>query len=136
MLLKMDKAVPIVLLLGVMGLNKVLPNEVVKKNLTAFMYRTGVVMTLGMSKHPSVGPVWNKTVEPLVVDLLDNFAYSVKEGLVKGLRSDDMPSSEPPKPLPAAESPTFDPPAIQPEPTVEPIVRQEKKRAWWRISKD
>eukprot|EP00873_Tetraselmis_striata_P026930 jgi/Tetstr1/447194/TSEL_034631.t1 len=74
-----------------MGINRALPNEKVRNRLTAFMYRLGVVLTLGMSKHPKVGPVWNRTVEPVVVDLVDNLAYAVQEGLVKGLRSDNVP---------------------------------------------
>ena len=90
----MRRILTALLLLGAVGANKALPNEVVRKKLTAFMYRAGVVLTLGMSRHREAGPVWTRTVEPLVVDLLDNIAHSVSEGLVKGLRSDNGGGSE------------------------------------------
>lgn len=129
----MDRvSVPALLLLGAIGLNKALPNDVVKRRLTAFMYRAGVVMTLGLSKHKSVGPIWNRTVEPLVVDLLDNLAHSVTHGLVRGLRSDNI------TPLPG----TDDPPAC-PDPQACPDNESkceeeerdavsEPKKPWWR----
>lgn len=85
----MEKAVPVLLVAAAMGANRVLPNDKVRQKLTAVFYRLGVLLTLGISKHPKVGPVWNRTVEPVVVDFLDNLAYAVREGLVKGLRSDD-----------------------------------------------
>eukprot|EP00873_Tetraselmis_striata_P043769 jgi/Tetstr1/464033/TSEL_008838.t1 len=107
-----EAAIPAAIVLGAMGVNRVLPNEVVRRRLTSVMYRIGVILTLGMSKHPRVGPLWNKTVEPVVVDFVDNFSYAVREGLVKGLRSDNAPAP----PLPAPPSPAPVPPSPAPAP--------------------
>ena len=158
-----EKAIPALLVLGAVGVNKVLPNEVVRRRLTAIMYRLGVVMTLGMSKNPRVGPIWNRTVEPVVVDLVDNFAYAIREGLVKGLRSDNgrgtpLPSlpllplplpvpvaTPPPSPPPSPQSPPPPPPQTPTPPPLPPPVDEQaaaprtetaepKRRvAWWRL---
>lgn len=97
------KAFPALLIFGALGVNKLLPNEVVRTKLTAVMYRLGVALTLGMSKHPKAGPVWNKTVEPVVVDFLDNVTHAVREGLVKGLRSDGGGIRAPARPPPPTD---------------------------------
>lgn len=82
---------------AVVGVAKKVPNEKIRSVLTPIFYRAGVIATLGVSKSPVLGPVWNKTVEPYVVDLLDNVAYAVKEGFIAGLRSDNPPETiEPP----------------------------------------
>lgn len=74
---------------AVVGVAKKVPNDKVKAILKPIFYRAGVIATLGLSKSPVVGQVWNKTVEPYVVDLLDNVVYAVKDGFIPGLRSDN-----------------------------------------------
>lgn len=129
-----EKAIPALLVLGAVGVNKVLPNEVVRKKLTALMYHLGVVMTLGMSKHPKVGPMWNKTVEPVVVDFVDNFAFAVREGLVKGLRSDNaLPPAAPQTKDSASQTDPVPIPEIKPAPTPAPPITEP---AWWRAKTD
>lgn len=76
----------------IIGTHYAIPNEVIRKAMTNVLYNVGVAITLGMSKHPNVGPVWNKTIEPVFVDLIDNVSFSIQQGLVKGLRSDNEPS--------------------------------------------
>ena len=49
----------------------------------------GKVMTLGLSKWKMTKGVWNKTIEPWFIDLVDNVFGSMIRGLIKGLRSDD-----------------------------------------------
>jgi hypothetical protein len=45
-------------------------------------------MTLGLSKWKFSKNIWNKTVEPYFIDLLDNFVGSAVRGFIKGLRVD------------------------------------------------
>jgi hypothetical protein len=80
----------VLMILGGLGVHRAIPNDVVRAKLTVWMYRLGVALTLGMSRHPRVVPVWKKTVEPFVVDAIDNVSYAVSNGLVKGLRSGDV----------------------------------------------
>ena len=87
----MRKLIPFLLL----GFHYVIPNERVRETLTPIMKKVGIALTLGMSKHPAVGPVWNKTIEPVFVDLLDNVCYSIQNGLIQGMRSDNDSTNEP-----------------------------------------
>ena len=48
----------------------------------------GKVMTLGLSKWKFTKNIWNKTVEPWFIDLIDNFIGSAVRGFIKGLRVD------------------------------------------------
>ena len=65
-----------------------LPKHFVRAALTRVLYAAGVCMTLGLSTNRHTAPFWNRTVEPVFVDLLSDVTYAVHEGLVKGLRSD------------------------------------------------
>ena len=51
-------------------------------------------MTLGLSKWSVTKKVWNKTVEPWFIDLIDNIFGSMVRGFIKGLRSDDKVASK------------------------------------------
>lgn len=73
-----------------LGGQYVIPNEYIRGTLTPLMKNVGIALTLGMSKNPTIGPFWNKTIEPVFVDLIDNVCYSVQNGLVAGLRSDNL----------------------------------------------
>lgn len=87
----MNRIVPAMLVVGAIAANRVIPNEVVKEKLTKAFYGFGVAVTLGMSKNPTVGPMWNKTIEPVFVDFIDNVTYGIQNGFIKGLRSDNVP---------------------------------------------
>lgn len=77
------------------GVAKQIPNHKVRATLTPIFYRAGVLATLGLARSPALGPIWNKTVEPYVVDLLDNVAFAVHEGFIRGLRSDNLGERDP-----------------------------------------
>ena len=47
------------------------------------------VMTLGLSKWKFTKGIWNKTIEPWFIDLVDNFIGGAVRGFIKGLRSDN-----------------------------------------------
>jgi len=46
-------------------------------------------MTLNLSKWSVTKKVWNSTIEPWFIDLIDNVFGSMIRGLIKGLRTDD-----------------------------------------------
>ena len=85
------------------GIAKRIPNDRIKRALKPVFYRAGVVVTLGMAKSPVMGPIWNKTVEPYVVDLLDNVLFAMRYGFIPGLRSDNP--DQPPGPAEGAPPP-------------------------------
>ena len=68
---------------------KKIPNATIKAKLGVFMYGAGVACTLGLAKFKWTKKVWNKTIEPYVVDAIDNIvAHGIQE-FVRGLRSDN-----------------------------------------------
>ena len=46
-------------------------------------------MTAGLTKWKFTRKIWNKTIEPYFIDLVDNIFGSAIRGLIKGLRSDN-----------------------------------------------
>jgi len=57
-----------------------------------FFRGLGVVCTLGLSKWKWTAPIWNKTLEPFVVDLIDNIWYileGIPAGIIEGFHSDN-----------------------------------------------
>jgi len=68
---------------------KKIPNKQIKAQLGMMMYGLGVTCTLGMGKWKYTKRFWNKTVEPWIVDAIDNIAgHGIKE-FIRGLRSDN-----------------------------------------------
>ena len=68
---------------------KRIPNDKIKMVVGGICYRLGVFITLGLSKWKYTAKIWNSTVEPYVIDLIDNvISHGVKE-FIKGLRSDN-----------------------------------------------
>lgn len=81
---------------------------VVKKPFTALaviFYKLflglGITITVGLTRWKWTKNIWNKTIEPYVIDLLDNIFNgiidgieevidSIRDGLFKGLRSDNQ----------------------------------------------
>ena len=45
-------------------------------------------MTLGLSKFRFTKDLWNKTIEPYFIDLVDNTVGTAVKSFIKGLRSD------------------------------------------------
>ena len=68
---------------------KKVPNEHIRSVIETACESVGKVMTLGLSKWSVTKKVWNKTVEPWFVDLVDNIFGSMIRGFIKGLRSDN-----------------------------------------------
>ena len=68
---------------------KRIPNDKIKSVVFNVFYRVGVVATLGLSKCKFTKSIWNKTIEPYVVDLISNTFGAALDGIIKGLRSDN-----------------------------------------------
>ena len=66
-----------------------IPNNVLKAKFGVFMYGAGVACTLGLSKFKWTKSVWNKFIEPWVVDAIDNIVANGIKKFVEGLRSDN-----------------------------------------------
>ncbi len=78
--------------LGVLILGYILKkidNEWVRAPLYGFFFGLCVLVTAGMSKWKWTKGIWNKTIEPFVVDLLDNIISAIRDGIVDGLHSDN-----------------------------------------------
>jgi hypothetical protein len=70
------------------GLQRI-PNELIKEKVGSCMYALGVTITLGLGKWKITKGVWNKLVEPYVIDLLDNVVVNSLNKFVEGMRSDN-----------------------------------------------
>ncbi len=78
--------------LGVLILGYVLKkidNAWVYKPIYGVCYAVSVACTVGLSKWKWTKGVWNKTIEPFVIDLVDNILSAVKNGITDGLHSDN-----------------------------------------------
>ena len=67
---------------------KRIPNEDIYSWVETGSYWAGSVMTLGLGKWSLTKKLWNKTVEPWFIDLVDNTVGAAVKGFIKGLRSD------------------------------------------------
>lgn len=67
---------------------KKIPNDVIQKPISGLFYGLGVTVTLGLSKWVWTAPLWNRTIEPFVIDLLDNTIGCAVKKFIEGLRSD------------------------------------------------
>ena len=68
---------------------KKIPNATIKAKLGVVMYSAGVACTLGLAKFKWTKKVWNKTIEPYIVDAIDNIVSHGIQQFVRGLRSDN-----------------------------------------------
>ena len=68
---------------------KKVPNEHICSVIETACESVGRVMTLGLSKWSVTKNVWNTTIEPWFIDLIDNIFGSMVRGFIKGLRADD-----------------------------------------------
>tara|TARA_R110000824_G_scaffold176451_5_gene355453 strand:+ start:3345 stop:3623 length:279 start_codon:yes stop_codon:yes gene_type:complete len=67
---------------------KRIPNEDLYSWVRTGAYCAGTAMTLGLSKWKFTKKIWNATIEPYFIDLLDNTVGAAVKGFIKGLRSD------------------------------------------------
>ena len=68
---------------------KTIPTKHIKMVVGKFAYGLGCTVTLGLSKFAYTAPLWNKTIEPFFVDLIDNVVGTFTAKFIEGLRSDD-----------------------------------------------
>ena len=68
---------------------KKIPNDKICSVVETFFFGLGRTITLGLAKWSYTRKVWNVTVEPFLVDLLDNVVAGSLRGFIKGLRVDN-----------------------------------------------
>tara|TARA_Y100000401_G_scaffold117168_1_gene124951 strand:+ start:8398 stop:8694 length:297 start_codon:yes stop_codon:yes gene_type:complete len=68
---------------------KKIPNEHICGLVESGCENLGKVMTLGLGKWSMTKKVWNSTIEPWFIDLVDNTIGAAVRGFIKGLRSDN-----------------------------------------------
>lgn len=74
---------------ALLWLFKAIPNDKIYNFVAAFFEKLGIAVTLGLSKWKWTAPLWQKTIEPWFVDLIENTVHAVITGFITGLRSDD-----------------------------------------------
>ena len=68
---------------------KKIPNKKIKAQFGMMTYGMGVTCSLGMGKWKYTKKFWNKTIEPYLIDAIDNIVgHGIKE-IIRGLRSDN-----------------------------------------------
>jgi hypothetical protein len=67
---------------------KKIPNEDICSWVETGSYWVGSAMTLGLGKWKLTKKLWNATIEPYFIDLIDNTVGSAVKGFINGLRSD------------------------------------------------
>jgi hypothetical protein len=67
---------------------KKVPNEHICSVVETTFETMGKAITLGLGKWNFTKKVWNSTIEPWFIDLVDNFMGGAVRGFIKGLRSD------------------------------------------------
>ena len=72
----------------VLWLLKRIPNEDIFNWVETGAYWLGSVITLGLGKWKITKGLWNKTIEPYFIDLVDNTVGAAVKGFIEGLRSD------------------------------------------------
>ena len=72
----------------VLWILKKVPNDQIASTVESIFYGLGKAMTLGLSSWSATKGLWNRTIEPWFVDLVDNTAGACVRGFIKGLRSD------------------------------------------------
>ena len=72
----------------VLWLLKKIPNEDLYSWVKTGAYWAGTAMTLGLSKFKWTKSLWNSTVEPYFIDLIDNTVGAAVQGFIDGLKSD------------------------------------------------
>ena len=68
---------------------KKIPNEKISAFVEGSCQKLGLLATCGLSKWKPTKKLWNKTIEPYFIDLLDNVVGGALRGFIKGLRSDN-----------------------------------------------
>tara|TARA_R100000329_G_scaffold145153_1_gene130430 strand:+ start:1099 stop:1401 length:303 start_codon:yes stop_codon:yes gene_type:complete len=69
---------------------KRVPNKTIADKVEVVFEKLGTALTLGLSSWKITKKLWNKTIEPWFIDLIDNVVGAGVKGFIKGLRSDNM----------------------------------------------
>ena len=74
---------------AVLWVLKKIPNEKICAVTEGCFEKLGILMTAGLTKFWATKKLWNSTIEPYFIDLIDNVVGGALRGLIKGLRSDN-----------------------------------------------
>ena len=74
---------------AVLWVLKKIPNDKICAVVEGTFEKLGVLMTAGLTKWKFTSKIWNKTIEPYFIDLVDNLVGGALRGLIKGLKSDN-----------------------------------------------
>ena len=74
---------------AVLWILKKIPNEKICAVVEGCFEKLGILMTAGLTKWSFTAKIWNKTIEPYFIDLVDNVVGGALRGLIKGLKSDN-----------------------------------------------
>ena len=67
---------------------KKVPNEKLYGLVNGLCFKAGTIVTLGLAKWKFSRKIWNQTVEPYFIDLLENTVGAAVKGFIDGLKSD------------------------------------------------
>ena len=67
---------------------KKIPNEKLYGLVNGLCFKAGTIVTLGLAKWSWSKKIWNQTVEPYFIDLLQNTIGAAINGFIDGLKSD------------------------------------------------
>ena len=74
----------------VLWMLKKVPNKKIASAVEGACFRLGRVVTMFMgSKKSPVGKFWNKTIEPYIIDAIDNIVANGIKSFCDGMRSDN-----------------------------------------------
>ena len=64
------------------------------KSICDFFEAIGITITLGLSKLPYLNILWNNTIEPYVILILDVALKNMLTGIIKGMETDNKSTKE------------------------------------------
>ncbi|MCH8326207.1 MAG: hypothetical protein IIB83_06575 [Bacteroidetes bacterium] len=70
---------------------KRIPNNKIQKVVGGIGYGFGVTVTLGLAKWPYTSALWNRTLEPFVIDFIYNVPNWFLKSFIEGMKSDNKP---------------------------------------------
>ena len=68
---------------------KKVPNDDISAVVEKCFFGLGRTITLGLAKWSLTKKLWNSTIEPYFVDLVDNVVGGAVRGFLRGLRADN-----------------------------------------------
>ncbi len=72
-----------------MVIGKLIPNDKLETWFKAAGKGIGVTITLGAASWKWTKPIWNKTIEPFIIDLILYGGIAFFQGLILGMKSDN-----------------------------------------------